>query len=402
MQFEPTRSAALERLTRFAPKAGRAYAERRNFDSPRHDAVSTLSPYIRHRIVTEQEVIEAVLRLHTPKAAEKFIQEVFWRSYWKGWLELRPAVWRHYRTDLQAAVNRVQTEAGLRAEFEAACLGETAIDCFNFWAQELVETGYLHNHARMWFASIWIHTLQLPWQLGADFFMRHLLDGDAASNTLSWRWVAGLQTVGKTYLARASNIESFTEGHFQPSPDEFAEEPLILPPDPAPMPRSCPHGDRLPQSGKTGLLMHEDDLSPGFLLTRGLQPETVISVSCTHSQSPLTMGPLPMAFAKAAAEDAYARHEKQFGTVAPNANGPNPVSKVTDWAREAGLEHVVTPYAPVGPVADLLDDLESALAAHNISLRRIMRPYDSAAWPHAKVGFFKFNKSIPDLLNQLE
>jgi deoxyribodipyrimidine photo-lyase len=65
--------------------------------------------------------------------------------------------------------------------------------------QELVETGYLHNHARMWFASIWIFTLRLPWELGADFFLRHLLDGDAASNTLSWRWVAGLHTKGKHY-----------------------------------------------------------------------------------------------------------------------------------------------------------------------------------------------------------
>ncbi len=67
-------------------------------------------------------------------------------------------------------------------------------------------TGYLHNHARMWFASIWIFTLRLPWELGADFFLRHLLDGDPASNTLSWRWVGGMQTMGKTYLARADNI----------------------------------------------------------------------------------------------------------------------------------------------------------------------------------------------------
>ena len=62
----------------------------------------------------------------------------------------------------------------------------------------------------MWFASIWIFTLNLPWQLGADFFMQHLLDGDPASNTLSWRWVAGIQTKGKNYLARKSNIEKYS------------------------------------------------------------------------------------------------------------------------------------------------------------------------------------------------
>ncbi|MCK7502530.1 MAG: hypothetical protein MZW92_81430 [Comamonadaceae bacterium] len=72
----------------------------------------------------------------------------------------------------------------------------------------------LHNHARLWFASLWIFTLELPWALGADFFLRHLLDGDPASNTLSWRWVVGLQTPGKIYLARADNIARFTAGRF--------------------------------------------------------------------------------------------------------------------------------------------------------------------------------------------
>ena len=94
--------------------------------------------------------------------------------------------------------------------------GATGIDCFDAWARELVATGYLHNHARMWFASIWIFTLRLPWELGADFFLRHLIDGDPASNTLSWRWVAGLQTAGKTYLATAENIARFTGGRFAP------------------------------------------------------------------------------------------------------------------------------------------------------------------------------------------
>ena len=68
----------------------------------------------------------------------------------------------------------------------------------------------------MWFASIWIFTLRLPWALGADFFLRHLIDADAASNTLSWRWGAGLQTVGKTYLARTENIARYTNGRFAP------------------------------------------------------------------------------------------------------------------------------------------------------------------------------------------
>ena len=66
----------------------------------------------------------------------------------------------------------------------------------------------------MWFASIWIFTLNLPWELGARFFMKYLFDGDAASNTLSWRWVAGIQTQGKNYLARESNIRKFTNQRY--------------------------------------------------------------------------------------------------------------------------------------------------------------------------------------------
>jgi deoxyribodipyrimidine photo-lyase len=170
-----------------------------------------LSPYLRRRMITEREVVEEVLKHHAPEAADKFIQEVFWRTYWKGWLEMRPAIWEHYLSEREAAL------ANLPEGYQAAIEGRTGIDGFDDWARDLVETGWLHNHARMWFASIWIFTLKLPWVLGADFFYRHLIDADPASNTLSWRWVAGLHTKGKTYLARPENIEKFTKGRFRPT-----------------------------------------------------------------------------------------------------------------------------------------------------------------------------------------
>ena len=99
--------------------------------------------------------------------------------------------------------------------YKKAINGETQIECFNDWVKELKENNYLHNHTRMWFASIWIFTLNLPWQKGAEFFMKHLYDGDAASNTLSWRWVAGLQTKGKHYVAQSWNISKFTNNKFK-------------------------------------------------------------------------------------------------------------------------------------------------------------------------------------------
>ena len=227
MTWQPTRQAALECLRAFLPQAGRAYAANRNFDLGPQDRtnVSGLSPYIRHRLILEEEVLPATLQRHSLSTAAKFLQEVFWRTYFKGWLEQRPLVWTRYRTELEALVQRLEKDDSLRERYTRAVEGETGIQCFDSWATELLRTGYLHNHARMWFASIWIFTLDLPWQLGADFLYRHLLDGDPASNTLGWRWVGGLHTQGKTYLARASNIARYTHSRFNPQGQLAAEGP---------------------------------------------------------------------------------------------------------------------------------------------------------------------------------
>ena len=227
-----TRTQALTRLQRFLPLAGRDYSARRNFDCPQqgHPHVSTLSPYIRHRLITEAEVLEAVLARHSLMAAEKFVQEVFWRSYGKGWLELRPSVWHDYR----AGLDRALTDPALADRLARAEGAQTGIDCFDAWMAELTATGYLHNHARMWAASIWVFTLRLPWEAGADLFLRHLLDGDPASNTLSWRWVAGLQTPGKHYVATADNIARYTKGRFSPKALVTDPAPLSGPPPTAP------------------------------------------------------------------------------------------------------------------------------------------------------------------------
>ena len=193
MSFVPTRAAGLARLAAFVPQAGRAYAEGRNNDpGPGADSVvSLLSPYLRHRLLTEAEVVDAVRARHRAEACEKFVQEVLWRTYWKGWLELRPAVWTRFLAERDAA--RTTGGSGLSKAVAQAEAGQTGIDGFDHWARELVTTGYLHNHARMWFASIWIFTLRLPWALGADFFLRHLLDADPASNRL-----AGARSSGVT------------------------------------------------------------------------------------------------------------------------------------------------------------------------------------------------------------
>ncbi len=208
MKFNITREGAVKELDNFIETNLKDYSFKRNFDFGPNDKsnVSCLSPYITHRLITEFEVAKKVLEKYSFQKVEKFIQEIFWRVYWKGWLELRPQVWTDFIGDLK----------GIKDDknYMKAINGETEIDCFNDWVRELKENNYLHNHTRMWFASIWIFTLNLSWQKGAEFFMKHLYDGDAASNTLSWRWVAGLQTKGKHYVAQSWNISKFTNNKY--------------------------------------------------------------------------------------------------------------------------------------------------------------------------------------------
>ena len=201
---------AEKELNNFIQKDILSYSKNRNYDygPERRSNVSVLSKYISHRVINEYDVIGSALSSYPLSKIEKYIQEVFWRIYWKGWLEHRPMLWSDYLSYTYSDNNN--------ADYNNAIEGTTGIACFDSWVAELKDKNYLHNHTRMWFASIWIFTLNLPWQLGANFFMRHLFDGDSASNTLSWRWVAGLQTVGKHYLATSSNISKYTNNKFEP------------------------------------------------------------------------------------------------------------------------------------------------------------------------------------------
>ncbi|GIT91877.1 hypothetical protein JANAI62_23340 [Jannaschia pagri] len=386
VRLPATRAAALDRLHAFLPGAGRAYANGRNHDLPGHPHVSVLSPYIRHRALTEAEVAGAVLDKYAPSTAEKFLQEVLWRTYFKSWLERRPSIWLDYRQGLTRAQDRLATEGGLRSAWEDACEGRTGIAPFDHWAKQLVETGYLHNHARMWFASIWMHTLRLPWQLGADFFLRHLLDGDPASNTLSWRWVAGLHTRGKVYRARASNIAKYTDGRWDAETlgHQLAREDQVTPlegpehPSPAPVPEDATWDPAL----RTGLLMTEDDLHPNFLWSRGLRPATAAVLIAPDGRSPLAVSSHVTQFTSDLAQDALARCAERCETGPVTADPED----ILAWAEDAGLEQIVVPYTPVGPAREQLDRLAPRLPSPVV---RPVRAWDAAAWPYATAGFFK-------------
>lgn len=390
--FVPTRAAGLKRLEQFVGRAGGHYARTRNFDfgPTRRSNVSALSPWLRHRLITEEDVLTRVLAAHGEEGADKFIQEVFWRTYFKGWMEQRPSIWTSYQKNLLSCLQRLERDASLRAIYHEAVSGQTGIDCFDFWVNELVDTGYLHNHARMWMASIWVFTLRLPWELGADLFLRHLLDGDPASNTLSWRWVAGLHTKGKTYLARPENITRFTNGRFQPQGLAKTAAPLVEACD---HPRVAIPTPQAPPQGSYLLLMTEDDMHS--LPVMSSSPAGAVGLLATFGRSPQPIGSIPAAFAQGAMASALA----PFG---------GDVQAADDWsipliraAQRAGVTTIAVAYPPIGPARTRLDRAAPILRDAGISLCRVMSSYDQIAWPHAKAGFFGFRKKIPAILRDL-
>ncbi|MEE4296266.1 MAG: FAD-binding domain-containing protein [Wenzhouxiangella sp.] len=397
--FPPTREAALERLHEFVPQAGRVYAAERNADPGpgRKTNVSMLSPYLRYRVLTEREVIAAVLQEHSAPQAEKFVQEVFWRTYWKGWLQMRPSVWADFVRERDDDRERCRENNGLSRALAEALNGQTGIECFDDWVEELVTTGYLHNHARMWFASIWIFTLRLPWTLGADFFLRHLLDADPASNTLGWRWVAGIQTRGKTYLARCDNIEKYTNGRYRPK--GLAEQAEPIRDEAPPAKQALPEIQEYSGERNALLLIHGDDFSAHELISREWNIKAVVIAAAGHPQHPWPFGGKAEDFVQAAAGDVADRVQEALGCQA-QVIGSIDSSLLIEQASKANIRCVVTTEPPVGPLSDGVHALEADLASQGIDLVRVRRGWDHRAWPHATKGFFPFKKKIPELLEQ--
>jgi deoxyribodipyrimidine photo-lyase len=391
MTFSPaTRDAGLARLRDFVGKAGEEYASRRNHVP---GTVSGLSPYIRHRLVSEEEVAREVLKQHSFQAAEKFLQEVCWRTYWKGWLELRPAIWSRYLGNLAELKGSLPGNPNLAAHIHAAEEGRTGIECFDLWVAELRSSGWLHNHVRMWFASIWVHILRLPWQLGADFFLRHLLDGDPASNTLSWRWVCGLQTPGKVYRAETGNILKFTEGRCHPEWNDSDELPPI-PTEPYPPDVRELSTVESPVRGKKVLIISTvEDLTPEQW---GIPKEDIAGAVLLKAPE-RNISSLVTTFRNNALEDAKTRIERIFEAPARIIDPSS--DQASDQIRASSPHSDEILLMP--PTVGLLDDGWEGMIPPEISVRKIRRPWDSRLWPYATHGFFRFKKAIPGALIML-
>ena len=352
------------------------YAKKRNFDYGYSDNqhVSRLSKYVSHRIISEYDLIRSVLSQHEYPKVEKFIQEIFWRIYWKGWLEMRPSVWTDF-IELPTNYKDVKLEAALKAD--------SGIKCFDYWVNELRETNYLHNHARMWFASIWIFTLELPWQLGARFFLEYLMDGDAASNTLSWRWVAGLQTKGKQYKASSHNIETYTEGRFTESLINETPKLEVKYKD-YPITRGIPAANA--QQHHDNLLMFENDLNYYGRedLYRGYKNIYVVSLPNYARNIKLSR---PVMEYK---EDLVT----QFCDTFTNATVLS--SNIESTIRSINTFDIVYPF-----VGENLTFLESLRSKTSIKYDCLFRHADHISMQYCQKGFFHLRENIPKILESL-
>lgn len=193
-------AAALEALSRVDPVR---YAATRN---ALDGSVTRLSPYIRHGVLSLAEVRDAAIAAaETPDRAYKLIQELAWRDYWRRlYARIGNGVWRD-REPLKTGRPTSDYLPDLPQDIEA---GESGLACMDAFARELRETGYLHNHARMWVAAWVVHWRGVRWQAGARWFLRHLLDGDPASNNLSWQWVASTFSA-KPYIFNRENLVKY-------------------------------------------------------------------------------------------------------------------------------------------------------------------------------------------------
>ena len=378
MKFEASKAAALNRLNNFVEQNLSEYSKLRNFDfGPENRTnISGLSPYVSHGVINEKEVIEKSLSKFSFSKNEKFIQEVLWRTYWKGWLELRPNVW----TDYVAELNKIREEYKDNQNYKNAIDGKTNIECFNYWVTELKENNYLHNHTRMWFASIWIFTLELPWQLGAEFFMQHLYDGDSASNTLGWRWVAGIQTQGKHYLASEWNIKKFTNNRFnniklnETAPPKVSEKTYSI----------VKQDFSNKNTDDENLFIFENSLSFETTDFQNHKFKKTYIISNKNENRSIKLSEKVIKFKSLLISDQKQRLEN---------NSIN--CEVVDISEVKNInEKVIALYPTVGENLDYLN-------SSKLKIDFLYRKLDQYSWQYCNKGFFNFKNYIPKIITTL-
>ena len=345
-----------------------SYHKLRNYDYGINNRsnVSQISKYTSHRILYEFDIIE---KLKKYDKKQKYTDEILWRIYWKGYLENYKSIWYEYINFKENSNNSYLISSAIN--------GKTGIDCFDKWIEELRENNYLHNHARMWFASIWIFTLGLPWQLGARLFMKHLLDGDAASNTLSWRWVAGMHTNKKPYLASKENIDKFTINRFRKTTISKSSKINLIKhnqhqSNKIPVQRNHPTSDIL--------LMFDNDMNISKRSELFNSYSKVFILSNQIINNGVELSQKVSLFKK----DLIGKVNKLI----PNSEVLEPNDIVKFLPSQRCFDVI---YPGVGHNLDLINKLASH---HQININYIYREEDLKNWNYASSGFYKFKTSF--------
>ena len=369
--FPKSKSKLIESIKQFSDTQILSYSLDRNFDyGIPHNNVSRLSPYLRRRFISEYEVLKIILNKHKYENIEKFIEEIFWRTYWKGWLETHPYVYKEY--ELKHHNQIIPTKTGIK--------------CFDHWKDELIETGYLHNHSRMWFASIWIFTLKYSWESGANFFKKNLIDWCPASNTLGWRWVAGLQTIGKPYIARAENIKHFTGNRFYPKGQLHEDVTLssIVSSHQKAIDINFPKENLITETDNLGIILNNNDLT--------LNQEFIdLNINYHTCLFKLKNGnPLINKFENDIFEDII-NNNNQIELV-------ETIESLLRWIELKKIKKLILPYETVGNEIFKNSSFLNQLSDKKVTYQFYAREWDTNAFSYAKKGFFNFKKNIPYLL----
>ena len=365
---------AHERWDDFLQNKIKNYQKLRNFDyGPTNESsVSKLSPYISHRVLLEFDLLLDLKEKCQSSKINKFIEEIYWRIYWKGWMENRPKVWCNFIS-----------EKNLKYDYEAykkAINGDSELDFFNSWVNELKTYNYLHNHTRMWFASTWIFSLGLPWQLGATFFFKHLYDGDAASNLLSWRWVAGLQTKGKQYLFSPENLRKFSNNRFNVK--KLNNRRIFLEES-----NQMPFEDEIYKSNmepkSETLILFENDLHVPTLKNIFRNYKRIFIILLGNEQRKIKLAEAVLCFK----QQIVSEFIEQFDNV--TQLDPRKFQQTL-----GAIDKLDLIYPGVGENNDFINSFKML---NNKLIFKLVRDQDLFAWKFAKKGFFKFKENIPQM-----
>ena len=380
-----SRSGSFQLLDDFIKNKLKYYSQKRNFDFgiSSKNYVSGLSPAVTRRTILIEEIISETSKYFQYRQVEKFIDELCWRIYWKGWLEYHPIVWDKYLEQLSIYENQISDFKN----YQNAISANTGIDCFDCWVKDLINYGYLHNHTRMWFASIWIYYLELPWQLGAQLFYKYLIDADAASNTLSWRWVAGLQTKGKTYVTSQYNIDKFTGGRFRFSKN-FALSSKEVPKFQKYYPKDFLKKNIDINGKKVGQLIYEEDLSLN-LVNKGIP-----TAFQKKKHNVLNQSSLPVDLTNRSLNDTLERFKIEIKNNFILFDWNNPKT-LADWVKSNKIEVVRLTAPGVGPFKKLIPEIFENL---EVQVFYDYHQIDLALWKFSDKGFFKLKNKIKDVV----